>query len=506
MRLMLILNERSLLAWHTRLIDRLTAHGHRVHVCLEHQETDWPANFSLLRHWECLLSRGSRRQEAQALPQACLEPFLQGFQDQPECIVAIDAGPGVKPTGCPVLRLRFDGGSQAFALNAALDGREAMVEAVLDNGEVLARAFPATEMRKSITDRLGFVFSRAMTVIDTALRRIDHEGFEASGLPFVQHAPAKPFNLMAGVLGFAGQFAKTVSARIAMRLQQQALIGEHWRVGWRRIGAGQGVIEQLCLPSAPYTILPDDGRRYYADPFPFHWQGRLHVFVEEWPYETEKGVISVCEIGPEGVLSSPRIVLERPYHLSYPFVFEAGGQVFMLPETGAAGRIELYRADPYPDRWVLEQVLVEGIDSGDPTLIMHQGRFWLFATERCDGGSVHDCLSLFHADALLGQWQRHPGNPVLMDAGSARPAGRIERIGEKLIRSVQDCGPAYGAALALRQIDRLDLDGFAETTLAHLAAPHDWLATGLHTLNQRGGIETIDVRAPRNRSGMLAGC
>lgn len=500
MQLMLILNVGSLLAWHADLVAALQADGHHIHIQLEYGESDWPANFALLRQWESLLSRGSRRRQAQALSTSQLKPFMAVSPARPGCVVAIDATASDLPADCPVLRLRFDGGTQAFALNAALDEREAMIEAVLDGTGVLARAHPATEMRGNLIDRLGFVFARAITVLRQAVGQV--AGVKPMRvLPFIPHHPAHPFTLGRGIV----LSLCNLSTKIAARLKRQALIGEHWRVGWRRLDSGQSVIERLCLPSSPYQIIPDDGRRYYADPFPFAWQGKLHVFVEEWPYETRKGVISVCEIGPNGVLSSPRTVLEQPYHLSYPFVFERGGQIYMLPETGAAGRIELYRADPYPDRWVLERVLIEGIDSGDPTLIDHAGQLWLFATERCDDASVHDCLSLFFADDLFGEWQRHPGNPVVMHAGIARPAGRIERVGAHLIRPVQDCGPAYGAALALQRIDQLDLDSFAETTLAHLAAPRDWLATGLHTLNRGGGIETIDVRAPRNGSGLLGG-
>jgi hypothetical protein len=42
-------------------------------------------------------------------------------------------------------------------------------------------------------------------------------------------------------------------------------------------------------------------------------------------------------------------VLERPYHLSYPYVFFVGDDAFMLPETAANGAIELYRAVSFPD-------------------------------------------------------------------------------------------------------------------------------------------------------------
>ena len=40
----------------------------------------------------------------------------------------------------------------------------------------------------------------------------------------------------------------------------------------------------------------------------------------------------------------------------------------MLPETGDAGRIELYRAVEFPDHWELDRVLIDGLTAFDATL------------------------------------------------------------------------------------------------------------------------------------------
>ena len=55
----------------------------------------------------------------------------------------------------------------------------------------------------------------------------------------------------------------------------------------------------------------------------FEEGGVAYVFCEEYPYATGKGVISVFALDDEGNPGSPRVVLERPHHLSYPFVFRA---------------------------------------------------------------------------------------------------------------------------------------------------------------------------------------
>jgi hypothetical protein len=41
------------------------------------------------------------------------------------------------------------------------------------------------------------------------------------------------------------------------------------------------------LAGATFTRIPDDGARFFADPFPIHRDGRDYLFVEEFPYATE---------------------------------------------------------------------------------------------------------------------------------------------------------------------------------------------------------------------------
>ena len=62
------------------------------------------------------------------------------------------------------------------------------------------------------------------------------------------------------------------------------------------------------------------------------------------------------------------MVLERPYHLSYPFVFRArGADLDDAGELGANRSLELYRADPFPYRWMLDRIVLSGVEIADAT-------------------------------------------------------------------------------------------------------------------------------------------
>jgi hypothetical protein len=138
--------------------------------------------------------------------------------------------------------------------------------------------------------------------------------------------------------------------------------------------------------------------------------------------------------------------------------------------------------------------------ASDATLSEHDGRWWMFATVRDGGGSYSDALHLWSAPALLGPWVPHRRNPVLVDLATARPAGRVVRRGDMLVRPFQDCRKGYGTALGLAEIIRLDDDHFEQRVETILRPGPLWPGHRLHTLNRAGVLECIDGSASRRKS------
>jgi hypothetical protein len=128
----------------------------------------------------------------------------------------------------------------------------------------------------------------------------------------------------------------------------------------------------------------------------------------------------------------------------------------------------------------------------------------MFATTRDGVGSWSDALSIFHSKTLLGPWQPHDANPVLLDQGAARPAGAFVRRNGRLWRPVQDCRGGYGTGIGLAEVTRLDREGYAQALHAVMHAPPDWPGRRLHTLNRAGSLECIDGAAHSPRSRLLA--
>jgi hypothetical protein len=294
--------------------------------------------------------------------------------------------------------------------------------------------------------------------------------------------------------GFFWHYAPFVAAMLADRIARKIRRGKrpfYWQVAYRRI-AEAGIVETGRLDGPPFAVLPDDGRRFYADPFILARDGRYYLFVEEFPYASGRGVISVAVLDADGRFEVPRVVLEEPHHLSYPQVFEADGEIFMIPESSAARELVLYLADAFPDRWLRDTVLLADIDINDATLLQSGDRYWLFGTEKDGQGSASDTMVVYSAPALRGPWRPHALNPIAIDRAAARPGGAFIRRDGRLFLPVQDGTYAYGGGLGLMELLRLDDEDVAFGPPGPISPGDAWARNGIHTLNRAGSIEVVD--------------
>jgi hypothetical protein len=275
-------------------------------------------------------------------------------------------------------------------------------------------------------------------------------------------------------------------ARWSVRLLREELVRRLFREQWFIAIRHRTADARFQVVSAPRD-------RFFADPFVVEHAGRNYVLFEEYDFARRKGVISCLEVNAAGGCSPPRVVLERDYHLSYPFVFEFDGDMYMVPETRDARRVECYRATEFPWKWEPESVLIDGISAADATLVEYRGRWWLFAMNAAPHRPPNCELLLFYAHSPFGPWIPHPGNPVVADVRSARPAGAFFLREGQLFRPAQDCSAAYGCGVQINKVDVLSETEYHETPVERLTAelPSN---LGTHTWNRNHEFEVVDGR------------
>lgn len=278
---------------------------------------------------------------------------------------------------------------------------------------------------------------------------------------------------------------------------RRSLAFDQWALAW---GTGDDDGGPITDPRKLQRLLPPKDRDW-ADPFPVQHGEEFFVFIEEYPYGTRKGFLSVMRVDARGSWQPPQPVLEEPHHLSYPFVFRWRGEWYMIPESAHGGRVAAYRATSFPFGWEPCELLLRDVRAVDPTLLERNGTWWMFVNIPAEGARFTDELHLFHADGPLGPWTPHRRNPVKSDVRSARPAGRIFERGAKLYRPAQDSSVRPGYGITLNVIDRLDRGEYAEHEEAKILPGWDRSVVSTHTLNHAGRLTMSDWRVRRRRYG-----
>ncbi|MGG5817694.1 glucosamine inositolphosphorylceramide transferase family protein [Falsiroseomonas sp. HW251] len=408
-------------------------------------------------------------------------------RDAPPDGVAIDLTGAAVPAGAALQPL-FDGRpGDAALLNALLAGRNPHLQ-VRRSGEVVAQGSASLDAANT----LGEAFDAVIDRLGLLLARLQRVGPD-DAVPAAAVEPALMPGARAVLRDSARRFG-TIAARGLFRLAFQP---GHWRIGWRLVDGD--VWSRGDLGGVPWNVLPSPPDAFYADPFVMTHKGRQALFFEEFDRRRGKGHLAAIECGAQGPEGPVMTVLDMPWHLSYPQVFEHAGEAWMVPESIGARRVTLYRAVRFPDRWEREADLLTDIEANDPTLLFHEGRWWMFATVGTGAGSGSDVLCIFVAPSLTGPWRAHRANPVLLSGEAARAAGVFLRREGKLWRPVQECGTRYGAALGLAEVTRLDEGGFAQVVRHAIPPGGPWPGRRLHTLNRDGRLEVIDgsARVPR---------
>jgi hypothetical protein len=490
MRLQIQLDRDALRQWHLELVQALALAKDDVVVTVRWSAGDpvrTPPDVERLFAVERRIHRLPPGRSARATSKA-FERYVERAGD-PDLVVDL-AGDG-GPTTVKTWRITFDGQpSETAAVAALLSGRWPFVEVVDAAVGPVTGGRPGSESPGVIVAAFEDILARCT---DLVLAALDGARPDAG-----QSIDAQPSTVIARRL-VATHAAKSLARAAVHRIYRLLYRAPHWRVGWRFVD-GPDVVDLLGHPLSGWHTLADDGFHFYADPFPIVVDGDTYLFLEDFDHRMGRGVISMIAFDDTGPIGTPRPVLEHQAHLSYPFVLEEGGEVWMIPEMSGAGTVELYRAARFPDRWEQDAVLLEDIVASDATPFRHGGRWWLSATVS-GGGSFSDALHLWSADRLVGPWRAHRLNPVLVDIATARPAGRVIVRDGRTIRPVQDGRGGYGAALALTEIMRLDDAAFEQRFLARIEPGNRWPGRRLHTLNRAGRLECIDGSAWSPRLG-----
>jgi hypothetical protein len=224
--------------------------------------------------------------------------------------------------------------------------------------------------------------------------------------------------------------------------------------------------------------------KFVADPFLVQDDGTWHLFFEVYNLATQQGDLAVATSTDTRNWKYEQIIIDEPFHLSYPYVFKWQDEYYLIPESFEANAIRLYRAVDFPTRWEYVTTLVDNVDRLDNSIVHYNDRWWLFSAT-----TGNDTLHLYYADDLLGPWQEHPASPIVEhNTHIARPSGRVIVYQDRLFRYTMDVSPEVGT----HQIWAYEITDISPATYAEKLAKetpivkpsgNGWNAQAMHQLD-----------------------
>lgn len=263
----------------------------------------------------------------------------------------------------------------------------------------------------------------------------------------------------------------------------------------------------------PFQPIAYSNRYWYADPVAFCHQGRTYLFVEEYDRCKLKGQLAVGILEPHKKNVNFRTILQEPYHLSYPMVFEWAGALYMIPETSENKSVNLYQAVSFPYQWKRVEAFDVGCELVDTVVLEKTDHALTLLTSEVS--PENPLMVRFRTLRLQKKGNSYSlkllpeGEDAPYDLDS-RTAGRIfESDGQTILPTQRSTALDYGHSLC-----------FSEWTAVKMAqlrvvGPDDVEITGIpvknrigvHTYSCTEDVEVIDVRylkfAPINQAMKL---
>ena len=174
--------------------------------------------------------------------------------------------------------------------------------------------------------------------------------------------------------------------------------------------------------------------------------------------------------------------------ISYPFIFEEEGTLYLVPECSKKNSIDVYECVKFPFRWKFKQTLIENFKGLDNTIFKKDGYFWLFTTL-----SQTDELHLFYTKELWAKnWTPHPNNPLYNDVSKSRMAGKIVNLENQIYRFAQNGSKRYGYGMQIFKINKISDSHFSEEKIQQINPnwSEDIIAT--HTFNHTNKLSVTD--------------
>lgn len=228
--------------------------------------------------------------------------------------------------------------------------------------------------------------------------------------------------------------------------------------------------------------------RWFADPFILDvTDDVIFVLVEEFLYNLGRARIARLSIDRKSLYVKESVpILTLPTHLSYPAIIRKEGEVFIYPESGASGKLLLYKYD-LKSNTLEETCVLSDENLGDATYTNMWGEDMLFCTtpDAFNGHTLH--IYRKNANGLYKD-----SETLCFPDNVARMAGDFFEVNGRIYRPAQDCNKSYGNGTVIQEIERSETGWNIKETNRYFSK-NKLYPLGMHTINTYKGVTVVDA-------------
>lgn len=269
---------------------------------------------------------------------------------------------------------------------------------------------------------------------------------------------------------------------------------ETWALAFRNRKNGL-----ILNDNSEFTLIKSKKKGWFADPFLFDNNGDTYLFAEFFSYKLSRGVIAYSKYDKKkAVFEEFKEIITEDYHLSYPFVFDYNGNIYMMPESNESNSLYLYKAVDFPDRWEKLPPIIEKMKLVDTTPVFIGEKKYALSL-RIDSNNTENKNELLLLDFSSNDFKVNNIKNLKTDMSTARPGGRFFKFNNRFYRVSQDCIDEYGKAINILEIDSNYFCNFKESLVKKITPKQINLVNakqseGIHTYNFSDKFEVIDLK------------
>lgn len=260
-------------------------------------------------------------------------------------------------------------------------------------------------------------------------------------------------------------------------------------------------------------VLKPSFREWYAEPMPFYWKGTQYVFVEIFDKLKRKSCLGISRMDENGILQKPQRIIEESFSMSFPSVFSAEGEVYMVPECEKAGQIRIYKMGQQVTDWKKVHQFADVGRIVDIVVWKEGDSFLLLGSRICEENPkqarrvLYRLTGLGEKEAALSKcWEDEN------DSYDARNGGNLVDTKEGTLRIVRhSTKDIFGKFVTIKHILKLDDSGLQEMQIERIDLAEEKIPLpafvyrpwGISAYGRGDEIEVMDVLCQRFSPGGL---